>query len=556
MRVRLAEELAELNRELHTQDLLEGDGNRRGRQRWRSSASLAVRLSKRTRSPDPWEEADGRLDGLAAALRPFKLKKELQKTVEKNDDDDGEDSNPAQERLIRARWRSSATLAAEVGEGKFYIVGSDPSDPRGLGYRRSPNNDDRASTGVESGVVFQAMAEVGEGEGHWLQNKTNGLWLPGTLCEETDRPKTTEERREEWSELAKKKKESVTAQKKESSLRARKRAQARLPWVKAARGLIREWFDCVDRDGDGKAGRLQARSIIRALQEFQRTSALPTDPDAEPEPEPEPGVEPGAEPEAAATMAAMEEEAEDDEAKFEALFAELDADNSGEISEEELADWLLQLGDPQNDDLQAFEARVLAPLQLLQADRWYEPAELLKMAQAKQAELERQGALLDASAAAAEKGRAEASATLARARTASDAATAEAEAAVDVLERTVNFQSDEADTPLHIAASHGRVALVEMLLASRANLALPSRWKPGRRPLHATAIGGHHAAAESLLRAGADLAVEDGAGLTPASFAEAGGHWGLLGRFREIELRTRFRVAAESQRSVSAAAEN
>ena len=46
---------------------------------------------------------------------------------------------------------------------------------------------------------------------------------------------------------------------------------------------------------------------------------------------------------AAEVEAAMAAEAADDEAKFEQLFRELDADNSGEIDEEELADWILRV---------------------------------------------------------------------------------------------------------------------------------------------------------------------------------------------------------------------
>lgn len=43
LRDRLREEVDELAAELHSQDLYEGETNRRGRQRWRSTASLAKR---------------------------------------------------------------------------------------------------------------------------------------------------------------------------------------------------------------------------------------------------------------------------------------------------------------------------------------------------------------------------------------------------------------------------------------------------------------------------------------------------------------------------------
>ena len=107
---------------------------------------------------------------------------------------------------------------------------------------------------------------------------------------------------------------------------------------------------------------VQARSVLRALQEFQNIRGIS---------ESSGGVKAevsfassvggggagdgerrrsldAAEPaevvtKAAEVEAAMAAEAADDEAKFEQLFRELDADNSGEIDEEELADWILRV---------------------------------------------------------------------------------------------------------------------------------------------------------------------------------------------------------------------
>lgn len=159
------------------------------------------------------------------------------------------------ERLVRARWQSSATLAASVGEvnftfgvckhmlnwhqqscrlnivcmhgmlfalhkGKFYMV--DPSDASGVAYRRSPKDADRVGVGIGPGQIFQAMAEMdSHSEGRWLQNKANCLWVPAKYCQEVERPKTARERRKEWVELAEKEKAAFEEYRQERSERAR-----------------------------------------------------------------------------------------------------------------------------------------------------------------------------------------------------------------------------------------------------------------------------------------------------------------------------------------------
>lgn len=188
----------------------------------------------------------------------------------------------------------------------------------------------------------------------------------------------------------------------------------------------------------------------------------------------------------------------------------------------------MQIGNPRNDDFIDFETRILIPLQRLQEERWFEPEELKRLAVAKLAEVDRQAAPLKATAAAAEMERARTSADYARANKEMEAAKAEAAAAFSLLDQTVNTQSYLSETALYLAASHGRWALVRMLLEARADVSLPSPLHRGRRPLHAAAMNGHVAVAEALICVGAGVDETDYDGHTAASLAEANQHWRLL----------------------------
>jgi hypothetical protein len=207
----------------------------------------------------------------------------------------------------------------------------------------------------------------------------------------------------EWQKLSTDSREDVHKRRSEAALRGLKIEQGRMPWVKQARELIAEWFGCVDRDGDGKAGKLQAKSIIRALAECgwmtkagvagaggSRRKRDGRAEEEEEEEEEEQDSESGGGAGQTGTFEEEEQRREEVSAEeFERVFKELDADGDGSISQSELEDWLLQLGEEETGDYARFQKRLVLPLQELQRQRWYEPAELRKMAQGKLDEIGR-----------------------------------------------------------------------------------------------------------------------------------------------------------------------
>ena len=101
----------------------------------------------------------------------------------------------------------------------------------------------------------------------------------------------------------------------------------------------------------------------------------------------------------------------------------------------------------------------------------------------------------------------------------------------------MNFQSEDVDTPLFVAAEHGRASIIHLLLAAKADVRLPSMCDPGRRcPLAAAAARGHAAAAAALLDGGAELDHVDGSGATAEDYARRGDHWELAGVLRQASI--------------------
>jgi ankyrin repeat protein len=81
----------------------------------------------------------------------------------------------------------------------------------------------------------------------------------------------------------------------------------------------------------------------------------------------------------------------------------------------------------------------------------------------------------------------------------------------------VNLRNKLNDQPLHLAAHHGRVALVEILL--NAGAAIDSKGDSGRTPLHFAVLSQHPKVLLLLLRHGANANVEDDFGSTPLYLA-------------------------------------
>lgn len=86
----------------------------------------------------------------------------------------------------------------------------------------------------------------------------------------------------------------------------------------------------------------------------------------------------------------------------------------------------------------------------------------------------------------------------------------------------VNRRSDLGNTPLFVAAFHGRSKIAEILLQAGANP--HATGTADMSPLHAAALGGHDNVLQLLLTAGAKTNAQDRMGRTPLHYAAQEGH--------------------------------
>lgn len=91
----------------------------------------------------------------------------------------------------------------------------------------------------------------------------------------------------------------------------------------------------------------------------------------------------------------------------------------------------------------------------------------------------------------------------------------------------VNIRDKEkSDTPLIIAALHGRVDIVQLLLEYDANV--NTKQEDGMTALMMAAMKGHVGILQLLIFKGADVEAKDGEGVTALMWAAAGGHIGVV----------------------------
>lgn len=83
---------------------------------------------------------------------------------------------------------------------------------------------------------------------------------------------------------------------------------------------------------------------------------------------------------------------------------------------------------------------------------------------------------------------------------------------------------EDGATPLHVAASHGHVGIVRLLLQAEPADVNTRRDSSGRTALHTAAAHGRAAAAHALIAAGADVNLARDNGSTPLHAAAAHGH--------------------------------
>ena len=81
----------------------------------------------------------------------------------------------------------------------------------------------------------------------------------------------------------------------------------------------------------------------------------------------------------------------------------------------------------------------------------------------------------------------------------------------------INAQSDEGESPLHIAALVGNSAAVYALIEAGADI--NARHKYGATPMHSAALSGNPAVVKKLIDAGADVRVRNNDGNTPLHLA-------------------------------------
>jgi ankyrin repeat protein len=97
----------------------------------------------------------------------------------------------------------------------------------------------------------------------------------------------------------------------------------------------------------------------------------------------------------------------------------------------------------------------------------------------------------------------------------------------------VNARDELGETPLHLAAVRGYLAISSLLIDKGADV--NARNKDGMIPLHVAALTGQKEAVELLIRAGADVNAINKVGLTPLQLASQKGHQSLVQLFLGLE---------------------
>ena len=95
----------------------------------------------------------------------------------------------------------------------------------------------------------------------------------------------------------------------------------------------------------------------------------------------------------------------------------------------------------------------------------------------------------------------------------------------------VNAKDNKGETPLHMAARKGRKDVVELLLANKAEV--NAKDNEGKTPLHIAAGFGRKDVAELLLAKKAEINAKDKNGVTPLAFAVDKGHKDLAELLRQ-----------------------
>jgi len=117
-----------------------------------------------------------------------------------------------------------------------------------------------------------------------------------------------------------------------------------------------------------------------------------------------------------------------------------------------------------------------------------------------------------------------------------------------VLEKVLEAQCWENNTPLHIACLNGDTALdiVNFLIKKNANIHAAN--KNGETPIHISASGGHKQLTDILLEKGADVNVLDAEGRTPVVLAVIGDHEPVVSRLLP---KTNLRISVNSAMAVT-----
>ena len=83
--------------------------------------------------------------------------------------------------------------------------------------------------------------------------------------------------------------------------------------------------------------------------------------------------------------------------------------------------------------------------------------------------------------------------------------------------RAVNAKTANGETPLHLAARHGRIEVVRLLIENKADVDMKD--KSGETPLHEAAKMNQKEVAGMLIQSGADINARDNNGMTALKLA-------------------------------------